>query len=122
MAADNVCEMMLAQTEPKDKKRIEKELNVCWTELCDNFGWGKNADEGKGLVLFKIRTMEKRAHNMWHRHSEEKVKWLNKRKHEAENGDMHKILRMWTRIATVATALNSGKKKRRQKGRLRTKI
>lgn len=109
----NVTDMLLAQTEPKDKKQRQKEIDNCWVVLCDNYGWD-NTQEVKTQLAPKIREMEKKAHSKLRRHVEGKdnVKWYSAGKHGSEENNLRKDLRIWTRVALTATALSPEKTQR----------
>ncbi|XP_057191231.1 uncharacterized protein LOC130555220 [Triplophysa rosa] len=112
----NVTNMLLAQTEPKDRKQRQKEIDKCWVALCDDCGW-ENAEKVMIPIAPTIREMEKKAHSKLRRHIEEKdkVKWYNSGKHGSEEENLKKKLRVWTRVALTTTALSSQKPQSRER-------
>ncbi len=111
MQWDNVVDMLLAQSEPKNHKKEKKIWEDKWSQICIENGWD-NPDKTLVSLAPKVRDMEKKVHMRLKKHveSEGNVSWMNRKKHKNQEEEYRTEVRLWTKIALTATALSPKKK------------
>lgn len=102
--------MVLAQTEPKDRKEREKEIRKNWEMLANYRRWDEDTKD-KGNLAGIISEEEKRAKSNLDskRKKRENCSVWSKRKIDKEIQEAEAELRRWTRMAATATALSKEK-------------